>query len=71
MASDRRRLKASLLKPTAEVTKKSSIDLTELLTNNVVIRFIVEHQRPLIGAGHADAGRIGLGIPPMLPAVRQ
>ena len=71
MASDRRRPKASLLKPTAEVTKKSSIVLTELLTTNFVIRFILKHQNSLIGTGHADAGRIAPGIPPMLPAERQ
>jgi hypothetical protein len=43
MASDRRRPKASIFEPAAEVTKKSSILLSELLTPDVVIRFIVEH----------------------------
>jgi hypothetical protein len=71
MASDRRRPKASLFEPTAEVTKKNRILLAELLTTNVVIRFIVGHQSSLIGTGHADAGRIGPGIQPMLPSLRR
>jgi hypothetical protein len=71
MASDRRRPKASLFEPTAEVTEKSSILLAELLTPDVVIRIFVEHQISLIGAGHLDADPIGLVISPMLPAVHR
>ena len=71
MASDRRSPKASIFEPTAEVTKQSSILLAELLTPDVVIRIIVEHQISLIGAGHLDADRIGPVISLMLPAVHR
>jgi hypothetical protein len=71
MASDRCRAKASLLEPMTEFAKKGCILLADLLTTFVVLRFVVEHQISLIGAGPADAGRIGHGLPPMLPGVRQ
>ena len=68
MASDCCLAKASLFEPTPEVTEQSSILLAELLTTTVVVRFMVEHEMSLTGAGHADAGRIGPGVPLMLPA---
>ena len=71
MASDRRCCKTRLLKPPAEFAKKSCILLEYLLTLDVVVRIIVEHQTSLIGACHVEAGRMDASVKPILPAVRQ